>query len=277
MADQEMIEAFENYLKDTRGLQPKTRKDYQRYYKTIDPEQKIDQVFVNAFLQLHGNNSNVRGFILNLLKFMGKDHEIGMPEKSLKDKKKKVINPISPEEIELLKKYLYKKGFKYGFAFDLIYQGALRRSEITTIKINSFRWNNFFINDKDFCELKIHGKGDKERIVKIRRATMERFVNYYTEKTKLNDLNSLSKIENLLFKNMSDHKLYWIIKRSSKKILGRDIRPHQLRHHRATELMDRGANIMNIKNYLGHSSVKVTEGYLHKEEKKSLEEIEEFL
>ncbi len=194
MADQEMIEAFENYLEKTRGLQPKTRKDYQSYYKTIDPEHNIDQVFVNAFLQRHGNNSNVRGFIFNLLKFMGKDQEIRMPEKSIKDKKKKIINPISPEEIELLKKYLYAKGFKYGFAFDLICQGALRRSEITTIQINSFRWKDFFMNDKKFCELKIHGKGDKERIVKINRETMERFVNYYKEKINLKDLNLLNRL-----------------------------------------------------------------------------------
>lgn len=287
MADPELSE-FEIYLDKTRGLQPKTVKDYMVYYRIIDRQgftkQDIDQVFVNVFLQLHGNNSNVRGFVTNLLKFYGKDLEIRMPEKSLKDKKKKLIRPISKEEIMQLKKYFYSIGFKEGLVFDLIYQGALRRSEIPTIRINSFQWNDWFYNQKPFCNLIIHGKGDKERIVKINRETMIEILDYYTQKAGLNEgnIDRFFKLDKPIFKKlngriMNEHNIYDMIKRGSKKVIGRDVRPHELRHNRATELLERGASIHDIKNFLGHSSIAITEIYLHQSEKQSLKNIEKYL
>jgi integrase/recombinase XerD len=71
--------------------------------------------------------------------------------------------------------------------------------------------------------------------------------------------------------------VYYIIKRGSKRILGRDIRPHELRHCRATELLERGASVHWIKTYLGHSSIAITEIYLHQSDEQNLKNIEKIL
>lgn len=51
--------------------------------------------------------------------------------------------------------------------------------------------------------------------------------------------------------------------RRTGKRIGRRVHPHMFRHSYATELHDRGANIRDIRDLLGHESVSATEIYTH--------------
>jgi len=48
-----------------------------------------------------------------------------------------LIRSISESEINEVSIYCYKKSEKDGIIFDILYWGALRRDEITTVKTNS--------------------------------------------------------------------------------------------------------------------------------------------
>ncbi len=61
---------------------------------------------------------------------------------------------------------------------------------------------------------------------------------------------------------MSYNNLYRIIKDKG-IIIGKDISPHNIRHTVATELSLRGADILEIRDFLGHADTKVTEVYIN--------------
>ena len=47
------------------------------------------------------------------------------------------------------------------------------------------------------------------------------------------------------------------------KLIQKDISPHNIRHAIATELSLNGADILEIRDFLGHSDTKVTEVYIN--------------
>jgi len=88
-------------------------------------------------------------------------------------------------------------------------------------------------------------------------------------------IEKLNAMGDLLFPKISDWSIWRRTKMYSNKVLNRDIRPHEIRHARATELEEGGASMRDIQRYLGHSHTITTEIYLHTDEGKSLERIKD--
>jgi len=277
--EKELIE-FIKYLSLTKGLMDKTVEHYVGYYKMMDHTRVFTELYCHQFIQDHKNHSVVRGMILNLLAFRGLDNVIRMPPKKSGSIRKRIVRDVSNEEISQLRDYLYDKSFKHGLMFELVYQGALRRVEVPTIKINSFKWLEWMENMEKPCHLIVLGKRDKERTVLINKETVEKLFNHFLNKYDLKTMDKIKRFansESLIFAKLTEHDVYDIIHRGSIKCLGRDIRPHELRHARATELEAMGVQIRDIKIYLGHSNLATTEIYLHTSEKKSIDNISDIL
>ena len=88
-------------------------------------------------------------------------------------------------------------------------------------------------------------------------------------------IEKLNSMDAPLFKKLSEWGVWGIVRKHSTERLKRDIRPHELRHARATELEENGASIKDIQKYLGHASITTTEIYLHSDESKALDRIED--
>lgn len=125
---------------------------------------------------------------------------------------------------------------------------GLRVSELINIKASDIKdLNNGFIS------IRINGKGNKERYITIGNKL-------YTEIKKVyNNTES-----NYLFHSQKGNKLnrnnlYTQIKRQFKKIVGKDITPHDLRHFFATYKIDNEKkDIKAVSLYLGHSTTSIT-------------------
>jgi len=152
-----------------------------------------------------------------------------------------------------------------------MYATGLRVSELVNLKINDI--------DFDSCLVKTLGKGSKERIIPIGDYAIYFVLKYLKEYRPL-----LLKKEytDYLFLNnrgtkISRQSFYKIVEDLAvKKNIKTKISPHTLRHSFATHLLDRGADIVSIKELLGHSSLATTQIYTHISNQKLQDEYNKF-
>ncbi len=192
------------------------------------------------FLRRNGYiNENPMKFIKNPKK------DKKLPETISVDSFEKIFNLIDEAEDE-------KNAALYKTIFDLLYGCALRVSELCNLELNDIDFNRKVI--------RILGKGSKMRMVPIGDATLETLKNYI----------NICKEEGIKFlHNNRGTKIYpKYVQRIVKKYLGKptDISkkyPHTLRHSAATHMLDKGADLLAVKEILGHEDLSTTEIYTH--------------
>lgn len=270
---------YYDYLKKIKGLADVSILNYISTYYRHFVKLEINQKNIDRFIQSKNNNSVVRGFMKSYLEFLKLDKVFDLPIVKTGRKPKKIIRDISKSDLLKIQRLCYNKSVKEGVMFDVLYCGALRRDEVTKVKTNSFLWNKWLNDTDQLCVLHITGKGKKDRNVLVYPETMKTILSAYLDKglintnmTKENIATKLNNIDDQLIK-----KKVWsvwdTIKKRSKEAIGRDVRPHEIRHARATELLENGASVRDIQIYLGHSNLQTTEIYLHEKESASIDRI----
>jgi len=271
-------EDYTKYLENIKGLSPKTVKLYNDYHKNFK-HINLDQKEINRFIAKNKNNSVVRGYMKSYLEFLEEDYDL--PPARTGTIARRIIRPIPRSQIERLRNFAYNKLTRDGIIIDLLYFGAMRINEISSIKVNSFNWQEWFKDPEQFCEVQITGKGKKTRRVLISPRAIKSLLEVYFERSIITSgmqphhiIDKLNGLEDPLFK-IKTWKVWHIVKKCSEDGLNWKIRPHELRHARATELESNGATTRDIQMYLGHNSLNTTEIYLHTSESKSLSRIKE--
>lgn len=138
---------------------------------------------------------------------------------------------------------------------EMLYQTGLRRTEIATLALGNV--------DQSKQQLKVVGKGNKERIVPYGDLLHKR-IEEYLHLRGAKSCNSDKFFVTLSGEEVSREEVYTIVHRSLSKIPGLVRRgPHVLRHTFATELLNNGADLPAVKELLGHSSLSTTVKYTH--------------
>lgn len=134
---------------------------------------------------------------------------------------------------------------------ELLYGSGVRRAEVARIDLND-------VNLRDRT-VSVHGKGSKQRLVIINKATVDAVQRYLGVRPKTTDP--------ALFVGVSGKRLtprhVWYIFKEMYKISGlqEPASPHTLRHSFATHLLQNGVDLVTIKDLLGHESVATTQIY----------------
>lgn len=140
---------------------------------------------------------------------------------------------------------------------ELLYATGLRVSELVNIKIKDIDMNNKTI--------KVLGKGSKERIVLYNNHTKDALNKYLNDGYhELNKKNNNYLILNKNGDKLSDRYVRNIINKLVRKAgLNIKISPHTIRHTFATDMLEEGADLVTVKELLGHESLNTTSIYTH--------------
>ena len=137
----------------------------------------------------------------------------------------------------------------------LFYQTGMRLSELINLKEKHI--------DHYYGQLKVLGKGNKERIIPASKELLLEIKSYIENKPSI-----LEGVETVLVnekgKPLYAKYVYNTVKAYLQTVTTLDKKsPHVLRHTFATHLMNNGAELNAVKELLGHSSLAATQVYTH--------------
>lgn len=140
----------------------------------------------------------------------------------------------------------------------LFYTSGMRLAELHSLNVGDI--------SADFSHIRVLGKGNKERIVPLIAPVQEILKKYCGQKSSQNICIDQKKALILSEKEerLSQRTLQRIVDRVLKAsgVQGKTS-PHVLRHTFATHLLNMGADLRDIQELLGHSSLKATQVYTH--------------
>lgn len=173
---------------------------------------------------------------------------------------KALPNYLTKEEFEKIRSQINMKkiiGLRDRAMIELLYSSGIRSMELLELSELSIDFNE--------KELRVLGKGNKERITFFSN-TAKLYILEYIEKKK-KELKNYDK--NILFVNKNGDRLD---SRSLRRIISnygkmaqinKEVSPHTFRHSFATELLNQGVDIRYVQELLGHSSISTTQFYTH--------------
>jgi integrase/recombinase XerC len=283
------LEGFEDFLKNS-GM-----------VLNISAEvewEKVDRLTIRKYLSfLHRKNkkssiarkiSTLRSFF----RYLNREQMIGSnPAKSISTPKVEKTLPTTltvDEAFRLMEspKNLSEKGspavmkdnsLRDRAILELLYSSGLRVSELVGLNLGQI--------DLDLGIVKVMGKGRKERIVPVGRKAVESLNAYLDERGGMKGLRPGARASvpegfparrgagpeggdplfvNSLGGRLTARSVGRLIKKYTRHSgIFRKISPHSLRHTFATHLLDAGADIREIQEMLGHSSLSTTQRYTH--------------
>jgi len=140
--------------------------------------------------------------------------------------------------------------------FELAYSSGLRLSELAGLDVAAL--------DMETAEVRVVGKGSRERIVPVGRPALDAIRAWLTVRAGLPSRNTtalfLSRAGQRITPRSIERGLAaWAIKRG----LSRHVHPHMLRHSFASHLLQSSGDLRAVQEMLGHASIASTQIYTH--------------
>ncbi|MBI2282861.1 MAG: tyrosine-type recombinase/integrase [Bacteroidetes bacterium] len=137
----------------------------------------------------------------------------------------------------------------------LFYYTGMRLSELINLKESQL--------DAAQSQVKVLGKGNKERILPVSAELMRALLDYVQDKPiKESEIHQVFVTEK--GKALQPRSVYAFVKKHLAQVTTIQKKsPHILRHSFATHLMNNGAELNAVKELLGHSSLAATQIYTH--------------
>lgn len=159
------------------------------------------------------------------------------------------------EELFQVPKLNTSLGQRDRLILEMLYATGVRVSELVNIKLDDISGE----------EIRILGKGNKERIVQFGDYTESILELYLNEGYK--KLN-LKKSEYLFLNNRGEQLTtrgvrYILDNIINKTSIDKKISPHMIRHSFATHLLNEGCDLLTVQELLGHESLTATSIYTH--------------
>lgn len=152
------------------------------------------------------------------------------------------------------------QGVRDRAMLELLYASGLRVSELVGVRLADL--------DLTVGVVRVRGKGDKERLVPVGEAALERLRAYLADRGPRSRLEG-SRPSPALFlgrhgRGLTRQAFWGLIKRQAAAAgIAKPVTPHTLRHSFATHLLERGADLRVVQLMLGHADIGTTQIYTH--------------
>ena len=137
----------------------------------------------------------------------------------------------------------------------MLYETGMRRDELITLLD---KWV-----DTGNCQLRVHGKRDKERIIPFGTELAQWIEQYRSVRDKAG-LSGDTFFTRTGGKPLYPSLVYHVVHDALMSVGGSDKKsPHVLRHSFATAMLNNGARLDSVKELMGHESISTTQIYTH--------------
>lgn len=282
LATPEMVFEWKKYyLRE--GHTVASMKTYYNYIKSfVDYGIEITQKEVDRFRSKSSSGGSA-GALKNFFNFLVRKKEF--PEQLLyihfdKSKsKRKMPESIEAQEVHKIIDGMHTLKDKY---FTIVMSNlGLRISECLKLKFEDFSWSSWLLDKTKQGSVNLKNtKGGKFRTIPVPVEMMEML---YSDSVNPNKTTDGIPIGNLIFnygiekyiydkeqsneENLDDYFKYAsdryrdLLEKVSKEVLQKKVHPHQFRHFKAQDLLNKGLPLIHLKSFLGHSSISSTEIY----------------
>lgn len=271
------IQREKNFSKNTASSYRTDLSDFNAFLKERNlkenPLQQIDRPLLRDFLvflkrkRLRESTIAHKVFVLrSFFRYLLRKRKIfSNPASFLSSPKRKKRLPtfLTISQMESLLKLPTKKslwGWRDLTILELFYSTGMRLSELANLDLSSV--------DSQGEVVRVLGKGGKERIIPVGREALGRLKNYLNLRKSLFK-DKFTRDGEAIFLNRSGRRLSVrsirrIVKKYATQVSeDRKTSPHTLRHTFATHLLDQGADLLAVKDLLGHESLSTTQIYTH--------------
>jgi len=141
---------------------------------------------------------------------------------------------------------------------ELLYAAGLRVSELVQLNLEQV--------NLDTREIRVWGKGSKERVVLMGEPAAKALSIYLTQGRPelLGEKRSNAMFLNRYGQRLSERRVQKKLEEIAAKTgIGKKVHPHMLRHTFATHLLDGGADLRVVQELLGHADLSSTQIYTH--------------
>jgi len=279
------IDEFVRYMKIERNLSEHTSEGYLNDLKQFQTFLETREVAAGSEEEIPVDPMVIRSFLASL--YRGKCRKVTVSRKVaalrsfyryLHREGKVSLNPAELVQLPRCEKYipvvlsademlaLLRVDFSEDAAgrrdrliIELFYSAGIRLSELTGLDLGEIRLAE--------GQVKVRGKGRKERIVPVGRLALQALEGYLQKRPELRKEGADQDAENALFlstrgRRMNPRGVARVVEKAVRKSgIGRKISPHALRHTFATHLLDAGADLRSIQEMLGHRSLSTTQKY----------------
>jgi len=186
--------------------------------------------------------------------------KVNLPKDAKKENQIKFLNLEQIEDLLLAPNTSTKTGLRNRAILETLFSTGLRVSELVSLD----RKQLASIDNKEYLELNVVGKGEKPRTVYFSERALSWLKKYLESRTDDKEPLFVNYRGKQPLTRLTARSVERIVKKAAIKA-GVPIftTPHTLRHSMATDLLTQGVDLRLIQEFLGHKSITSTQIYTH--------------